>query len=116
VALEIKTRVPTLSFKSFGAFVAGAAERAKLVGDTGESDPQHWIGGFGAGSDHVLVTLHAISPEAMTSYSDRLCALFAESGAFREIWRADEMALMEMKDGESVPTFKVHFGTPLALA
>jgi hypothetical protein len=35
VALEIKDRVPTISFKSFGAFVAGAAERAKLVGDTG---------------------------------------------------------------------------------
>ena len=35
IALEIKDRVPTLSFKSFGAFIAGAAERAKLVGDTG---------------------------------------------------------------------------------
>ncbi len=28
VALEVKERVPTLSFKSFGAFLAGAAERA----------------------------------------------------------------------------------------
>src|SRR5438046_5920046 len=62
IALGIKNRVPQLSFKSFGAFIAGAAERAKLVGDTGESDPQHWIGGFGAGSDHVLVTLHAMGP------------------------------------------------------
>src|SRR6266436_6801158 len=67
IALEIRERVPALSFKSFGAFIAGAAERAKLVGDTGESDPQHWIGGFGAGGDHVLVTLHAMGPEAMTS-------------------------------------------------
>ena len=83
VALEIKDRVPTLSFKSFGAFVAGAADRAKLVGDTGESGPQHWIDGFGAGSDHVLVTLHAISPAALASYSDHLSALFAEGGAFR---------------------------------
>src|SRR5471032_362965 len=110
VALEIRDRVPTLAFKSFGAFVAGAAERAKLVGDTGESDPQHWIGGFGGGGDHVLVTLHAISPGAMAAYSDRLSALFIEGGAFREIWRADGMALMEIKDGEPVPTFKVHFG------
>src|SRR5881392_4526944 len=39
IALEIKSRVPQISFKSFGAFTAGAAERAKLVGDTGESDP-----------------------------------------------------------------------------
>jgi deferrochelatase/peroxidase EfeB len=110
LALEIEDRVPTLSFKSFGAFVAGAAERAKLVGDSGESDPQHWVGGFGKGSDHVLVTLHAISPEAMTSYGDRLSALFAEGCALREIWCADGGALMEMKDGEPVPTFKVHFG------
>src|SRR5882724_1738711 len=28
IALEIKDRVPTLSFKSFGAFIAGAADRA----------------------------------------------------------------------------------------
>src|ERR1700726_773601 len=40
IAFEIKQRVPSLSFKSFGAFIAGAAERAKLVGDTRESDPQ----------------------------------------------------------------------------
>jgi deferrochelatase/peroxidase EfeB len=110
VALEIRDRVPALSFRSFGAFVAGAAERASLVGDTGESDPQHWIGDFGTGRDHVLVTLHAMSPEAMTAYTDRLSALFAEGDAFRETWRADGMALMEVKDGESVPTFKVHFG------
>src|SRR5712671_8202809 len=71
IALEIKDRVPTLSFKSFGAFIAGAADRAKLVGDTGESGPQHWIDGFGAGNDHVLLTLHAMSSEAMRSYSDR---------------------------------------------
>jgi deferrochelatase/peroxidase EfeB len=110
LALEIRDRVPTLSFKSFGAFIAGAAERAKLVGDTGDSDPRHWIGGFGEGSDHVLMTLHAMSAEAMTSYSDRLSALFKEGGAFREIWRADGTALMEMQNGQPVPTFKVHFG------
>jgi hypothetical protein len=82
IALEIKDRVPTLSFKSFGAFVAGAAERAKLVGDTGAGGPQNWVSAFGRGSDHVLVTLHAISPEAMTTYSDRLCALFVEGVPF----------------------------------
>jgi deferrochelatase/peroxidase EfeB len=110
IALEIRDRVPAFSFKSFGAFTAGAAERAELVGDTGASGPQNWIGDFGKGSDHVLVTLHAISPEAMSIYSDRLSALFAECNAFREIWRGDGMALMEMRDGKPVPTFRVHFG------
>ena len=37
VALEIKARAPTLSFKSFGAFIEGAANRAELIGDTGAS-------------------------------------------------------------------------------
>lgn len=110
LALELETRVPTLSFKSFRAFTEGAAARAHRVGDTGPSAPEHWVGPFGKGSDHLLVTLHAMSPEAMTSYSDRLAALFAEGGAFQEIYRADGMALMEMKDGKAVPTAKVHFG------
>ncbi len=57
-----------------------------------------------------MVTLHAISPEAMTAYTDRLTAWFAEGDAFREIWRKDGMALIEMQDGKPVPTAKVHFG------
>ena len=110
VALEVKDRVPSLSFKSFGAFTSGADKRAALVGDTGPSAPEHWVGGFGNGSDHVLVTLHAMSPEAMTTYSDRLASLFVDDNAFRELWRQDGMALMEMKDGQPAPTTKVHFG------
>lgn len=109
-ALGIKDLVPNVSFKSFAAFTAGAPERARLVGDSGPSAPENWVGGFGKGSDHVLVTLHALSPEAMASYTARLSALFSEGGAFREIWRGDGMALMEMKDGKPVPTMKVHFG------
>ena len=81
-----------------------------MVGDVGASAPQNWSGGFGEGHDHVLVTLHAISPEAMQTYTDRLCAWFAEGNAFREIWRQDGMALMEMQDGHPVPTSKTHFG------
>jgi deferrochelatase/peroxidase EfeB len=110
IALELKDRVPTMSFKSFGAFLAGAAQRAPLVGDTGPSAPQNWIDAFKTEGGHVMVTLHALSPEAMAAYSERLSALFAERNAFREIWRTDGMALMEMKDGKCIPTFRVHFG------
>jgi deferrochelatase/peroxidase EfeB len=110
VALRLPDLVPALAFKSFGAFVAGAASRAGLVGDTGPSTPENWIGGFGTGADHVLLTLHAMSPEALATYSDRLSALFSVTGAFREIWRHDGMALMEMQNGTPVPTSKVHFG------
>jgi deferrochelatase/peroxidase EfeB len=110
IALEIKDRVPTLSFKSFNSFIAGAAERAAFVGDTGASAPQNWVGGFGSGSDHVLVTLYAISPEAMTSYSDRLSALFADGNAFREIWRTDGAALKQIVDSKPAFGYKLPFG------
>ena len=110
VALGMEDRAPTLSFKSFGAFVAGAAQRAESIGDAGAGSPGNWVGGLGSGEDHVLVTLHATSPEAMKGYSDRLCAWFAEGDAFREIWRQEGMALMEMQDGEPVPTSRIHFG------
>src|SRR5216683_2640702 len=110
IALEIKDRVPTISFKSFGAFIAGAVERAALVGDTGPSAPENWLGAFKSGVDHVMVTLHALSPGAMKSYSERLSVLFAAGGAFHETWRIDGIAWTEMQDGK--PTFcsKVPFG------
>ena len=52
----------------------------------------------------------------MTTYSDRSSALFAEGGAFQEIWRRDGMALMEMKDGEPVPTPRFTSAIPTASA
>ncbi len=110
LALEIGDRAADLSFKSFNAFVAGAAARAKLVGDTGMSAPENWIGGFGTGTEHVMLTLHAAGPEALKTYSDRLSALLIEDHAFEEIWRGDGMALMEMVDGQPRPVAKVHFG------
>jgi len=110
VALEVKDGVPNLSFKSFKAFVEGEAAWAQSVGDTDRHAPQHWTGGFGTGDDHVMLTLHAMSPEALTNYSDRLSAVLAEGDAFQELWRKDGMALMEMQDGQPVPTTKVHFG------
>src|SRR5260370_13113185 len=36
IALEVKKRVPALSFKSFPAFVEGAAARAKAIGEVGK--------------------------------------------------------------------------------
>jgi hypothetical protein len=108
LALEIKDRVPALSFKSFGAFVAGAAERAEFVGDTGPSAPQNWIDAFKTESGDVMVTLHAVSPEAMSAYSDGLSALFADGTAFKEIWRIDGTAWTgrSMASPPSVPKFR----------
>ena len=49
VALELDQLIPTLSFRSFGAFIEGAARRAELVGDTGTSSPRTGSADLGAG-------------------------------------------------------------------
>ena len=89
----------------------GPHTRAELVGDTGASSPRNWVDGFGSGDDHVLVTLHAISPDAMTSYCDRLCAWFVEGDAFEEIWRQDGMAL----HGDAGWPTRAHCQSPLRI-
>ena len=110
IALRVKDRVPSLSFKSFGAFTSGAADRAALVGDTGPSAPKTLDRRLRQGERSRPGDAARHQPEAMTSTAIGLTALFPEGDAFREIWRQDGMALMEMKDGQPVPTTKVHFG------
>ena len=76
----------------------------------GPSAPEHWVGGFGTGTDHVLVTLHAIGPEAMQAYSETLSSLFADGGAFREIWRQRRCGIDRVAGRQAGSTSKVHFG------
>ena len=109
-ALELMERLPNFSQGSFDAFAEGAAKRAARVGDIGNSGPEHWVGGFGTGNDHVMVTLYALAPELMKAYSSRLKALFQEAGAFQQLWQVDGAAMIEMQDGKPVPVPKVHFG------
>jgi hypothetical protein len=95
----VRDGVPDLSFKSFPAFQAGAAARAVMLGDVGTSAPDHWVGRFGSGDDHVLVTLYAADRHIRDEYSARLDALFAGRDAFQELWRADGEALTELRNG-----------------
>jgi len=110
VALGLPERAPGLSFKSFPAFIAGAASRAAMAADTGPSAPEHWVDGFASDEGHVLVTLYARSRELRESYSQRLAALFAEGGAFAEVWRGDGEALIEVQNGQPAYVQKAHFG------
>ena len=110
VALEVKDRVPKLSFKSFPAFVEGAAKRAEAIGEVGKSAPEKWIASFGRGDDHVLFTLYARDPALLEACSSRLSTLCATADAFQELWRGDGAALLEMVNGISIPVAKVHFG------
>jgi len=110
IALEVKDRVPALSFKSFRAFTEGAAARAEAIGEVNKSAPENWIPAFGKGDDHVILTLYARDPTLLETHSARLSELCATGGAFHELWRGDGAALIEKVNGIPTPVSKVHFG------
>ena len=109
-ALGVPDRLPPIPPGSFDAFVEGAAKRADRVGDHGDSGPEHWVGGFGTGDDHVMMALYAMSPEAMATHAGRLTELFEEGNAFEQLWSVDGAVMTEMVDGTPTPVPRVHFG------
>ncbi|HEY7118705.1 MAG TPA: hypothetical protein VH475_19095 [Tepidisphaeraceae bacterium] len=111
VALGIDDLVPGVSFRSFPAFVAGAAARAPALGDNGPSAPDQWIDSFTTNGGHVLVTLYAPSRNLLEEHSACLDQILASNNAFTELWRGDGEALIE-KDENGVPGYvrKAHFG------
>src|SRR5215204_2638343 len=44
-------------------FKQGMAGRASLLGDLGESDPDHWDGDLGTGAAHAMLTVNGQTPE-----------------------------------------------------
>src|SRR5882757_31602 len=55
--------VPQASLDSFAPeFQQGMAARARMLGDTGESSPEHWEKPLGSADVHIVVT--ALSPDA----------------------------------------------------
>jgi Dyp-type peroxidase family len=91
--------LPDLSFRSFPAFVAGSAARASVVGDTGPSAPEHWVGGLGSGNNHLLLSLFAPDRASLETLSGRLRQLF--EGALRELF---------VVTGGALPGGRIHFG------
>lgn len=103
-------------------FKAGAysAERAEIVGDVGESAPEHWIGKLGPANAphvHIVLTLYALSSEILERTSALLRDRFSQSSALTELWCFDAQALesyqcttrsLASSDTSAFP--KVHFG------
>jgi deferrochelatase/peroxidase EfeB len=110
VALGVQEHLPPIPRGSFDAFVEGAAQRAHRVGDHGDSAPEHWVGGFGTGDDHVMMALYAMVPETLQAYSDQLEAILQDGDAFELLWQTDGAAMTEMVDGVPMPVPKTHFG------
>ena len=81
-------------------FRQGAVARAAIVGDTGQSDPSHWMPALAAGGVHVLVTLFAQTQEIREDWANRL----------REIWKGGAFAEALTIDANILPGNVAHFG------
>ncbi len=92
--------VPAASLKSFPhEFVAGMAARAKLIGDTGPSDPSKWKAEWRhVERVHLMISIHADDSDGRAHVAERI---LSNRGAFR--------VLAEL-DGDGFKGGGVHFG------
>ena len=92
--------VPQASLGSFPVeFVKGMAARAKLIGDTGPSDPSKWTPEWRhAERVHLMISVHADDSADRSRIAERIVST---SGAFR---------LLAAHDGEGFKDGIVHFG------
>ena len=94
--------VPGTSLAGFpDEFRSGMAARAELLGDVGESAPEHWEAPFGRGEIHVLVMISAQDP----------AALAARDAMLREaIERHGGITVVGGQSGSALPGGTEHFG------
>ena len=86
--------VPQDSLDSFAwEFRQGMAARAKELGDTGESSPEHWESPLGTPDVHVVLT--ALAPDAprLESALGRARRAYEQLAGVKAIWRQDCYAL-----------------------
>jgi Dyp-type peroxidase family len=86
--------VPQESLDSFAwEFRQGMAARARALGDTGESSPEHWERPLGTSDVHVVLT--ALSPDQrqLEAALDRAREAYQDAPGITAIWRQDCHAL-----------------------
>jgi Dyp-type peroxidase family len=77
------------------------AARASLLGDDGESAPEHWEGGLGSPEVHVLVMISAMHERALEAHDQRLRAGLERNGG---------LSLLYTDRGNALPGNAEHFG------
>lgn len=82
-------------------FAAGAATRAALVGDTGQSSPENWIGQLASPDLHVLLFLFSQSEDVLEQVTSGLKTMYSSNQAMSEL---------SVHEARSLPESKAHFG------
>jgi Dyp-type peroxidase family len=94
--------VPDASLRAFPAeFRDGMASRADLLGDVGESAPQHWEDCFRSGDAHVLVMISAKDGDALGERDRRIREAVERRGG---------ASVVVTQLGGVLPTHREHFG------
>jgi Dyp-type peroxidase family len=95
-------QLPDASLAGFPEeFRQGMAARANLLGDEGESAPEHWEGGLGSPEVHVLVMISAMHERALEAHDQRLRASLERNGG---------LSLLYTDRGNALPGNAEHFG------
>ena len=91
--------VPRVSLDSFAPeFQQGMAARARVLGDTGESNPELWEEPLGSADVHVLVTALAPDNEHLERSLEGARQAYQKLPGITAIWRQDCHALPTEKE------------------
>jgi Dyp-type peroxidase family len=82
--------VPKASLDTFPPqFQQGMAARARFLGDTGESSPEHWEKPLGSPDVHVVLTVLSRDSEHLEAAMERARKTYRELSGITPIWRQD---------------------------
>ncbi len=82
--------VPQASLETFAPqFQQGMAARAKVLGDTGESSPEHWEKPLGSPEVHVVLGVVSPDSEHLEAAMERARSAYRDMSGITSIWRQD---------------------------
>jgi Dyp-type peroxidase family len=94
--------VPAVLIQTFSdEFNEGMASRADDLGDLGDNAPAHWNDGLGTGSAHVLVTIKALTSEALDAALTQLRTGLAST---------DGLSIVHESHAHQASNTREHFG------
>ena len=102
--------VPQPSLDSFAPeFREGMAARAEILGDVGESGPEHWEKPLGSADVHVAIAVLSSDEARLQAVAEKARAAHAELPGIEVLWRQD---CYQLATGRTSFGFKDGIGQP----